>query len=76
MPRAFDSDHDPEALIFTENVSCPVCEEVFEGQFVDDTWSLSVQDMTVAPFGDHECPECGNEFISTFTGWMFYSEAG
>lgn len=76
MPRAFDSDQDPEALVFTENVDCPVCGERFEGQFVDLTRSLSVQDMTVAPLGDHECPECGQEFITTMSGWMFYSEAG
>lgn len=76
MPRAFDSDDDPGVLAFTENVDCPVCGEVFEGLFEDRERSLSVQDMVEAPWGDHECPECGTEFMSKMTGWMFYSEAG
>lgn len=76
MPRAFDSDRDPEALVFTENVDCPVCGEVFEGQFEDRTRSLSVEDMVDTPIGDHQCPECGQEFSSLLSGWMFYSEAG
>lgn len=76
MPRGFDSDADPAVLVFHENVECPFCSEIFEGQFLDHTQSLSVQDMVVAPFGDHECPECGREFSSTLSGWMFYGEAG
>ncbi len=76
MPRAFDSDLDPENLVFTENVECPRCGEIFEGRFVDQTGSLSVQDMVVAPFGDHECPECGRSFITTLSGWMLFGEAG
>lgn len=76
MPRSFDSDSASPGLAFTENVECPRCGEIFEGDFVDHTQSLSVQDMVVAPFGDHECVECGYRWITTMTGWMFYSEAG
>lgn len=76
MPRSFDSDDDPAVLRFTENVDCPRCGEIFESDFVDQSQSLSVQDMVVAPFGDHECPECGQCWVSPLTGWMFYSEAG
>lgn len=76
MPRSFDSDSEPTALRFTENVTCPVCGERFEGEFVDYTQSLSVQDMADAPWGDHQCPECGQEFGCSLSGWMFYSEAG
>lgn len=76
MPRTFDSDQSPENLIFVENVECLFCGEVFEGNFFDYTKSLSVQDMTEAPLGDHECPSCGRHFTTTMSGWMFYSEAG
>ncbi len=76
MPRSFDSDDRDPVLRFTENVECPVCEEIFEGDFVDLTKSLSVSDMTEPPQGVHECPACGCEFGSVMTGWMFYSEAG
>lgn len=76
MPRSFDSDQNPGSLRFTENVSCPICGETFEGTFVDYTESLTVEDMVSAPMGEHECPECGIEFNSVMTGWMFYSEAG
>lgn len=76
MPRGFDSDLNPEDLVFTENVECPRCGEIFEGQFVDQTASLSVQDMAVAPFGDHQCPECGRQFITTLSGWIMFGEAG
>lgn len=76
MPRSFDSDGWPTDLVFTENVDCPFCGEVFEGQFADHTKSLSFEDMVVAPLGDHECPECGRVFATTMSGWMFYGEAG
>ncbi len=76
VPRGFDSDLDPENLVFTENVECPRCFETFEGTFQDDSSSLSVQDMAVAPFGDHECPECCHRFITTLSGWMMFGEAG
>ena len=76
MPRAFDSDQPPAVAVFTENVDCPFCGQIFEGEFVDHTKSLSVQDMAVAPLGDHECPECGAFFSSPMTGWMFFGEAG
>lgn len=76
MPRAFDSDSAPEILRFTENVDCPRCGEIFEGEFLDHTRSLSVQDMQEPPFGDHECPECGFAWQAQMTGWMFYGEAG
>lgn len=76
MPRSFDSDSDPELLDFTENVECPHCSEISEGRFLDHTRSLSVQDMVEAPLGEHECPECGHQWSSAMTGWMFYSEAG
>lgn len=76
MPRSFDSDRNPQDLLFVENVECPLCGEIFEGEFLDHTQSLSVQDMVVAPFGDHQCPACDSKFISTMTGWMLYGEAG
>lgn len=76
MPRAFDSDETDPVLQFTENVTCPVCGEVFEGQFYDESSSLSVQDMTDPASGSHVCPECDHEFSSEATGWSFFSEAG
>ncbi len=63
-------------MTFVENVTCPGCELIFEGEFTDETHSLSVQDMTDPPLGRHHCPECGFEFCTQMTGWMFYSEAG
>jgi hypothetical protein len=76
IPRSFDSDSNPGILSFTENVDCPSCGERFEAEFVDHSQSLSVQDMTEPPRGDHQCPVCDHEFDSSMTGWMFYSEAG
>ncbi len=76
MPRSFDSDLNPEDLVFTENVECPRCGEIFEGEFRDSEASLSVQDMAVAPFGDHECPECRHRFVTTLSGWVMFGEAG
>lgn len=76
MPRAFDSDDDPQDLVFTENVECPYCAEIFLGEFTDLSRSLSVQDMVDAPVGVHECPDCGTEFKTAMTGWMLYGEAG
>lgn len=76
MPRAFDSDENPTALRFTENVDCPRCGEIFEGDFVDRTRSLSVQDIREQPQGGHICPACDFSFVSWMTGWMFYGEAG
>jgi hypothetical protein len=76
MPRAFDSDDPPVTPVFAELVDCPFCGTTFEGEFTDQTQSLTVQDMAVAPEGEHECPECGSSFVSQMTGWMFYGEAG
>lgn len=76
MPRHFDSDAKTPRLIFDENVECPACKEIFEGQFFDHTQSLTVEDMVDPPSGDHECPFCEYKFSSTISGWMFYSEAG
>jgi uncharacterized protein (UPF0212 family) len=76
MPRHFDSDDRTPQLIFDENVECPACREIFEGQYFDHTQSLSVEDMVEAPKGDHECPYCEHKFSSVMSGWMFYSEAG
>lgn len=77
MPRAFDSDHiarsEPTALRFTENVECR-CGCVFEGVFHDD--SMSVEDMTDPPIGEHRCPACAHQWVSEATGWSFFSEAG
>jgi predicted RNA-binding Zn-ribbon protein involved in translation (DUF1610 family) len=78
-PRAFDSDEvardeHPGLLRFTENVDCPQCGQVFEGQFHDP--SLTVQDITDPPAGRHECPNCGHRFTSELTGWTMYNEAG
>jgi rubredoxin len=76
MPRSFDSDRPTGRLEFTENVECPVCGDLFEGFFYDYTESLSLQDMTEAPRGEHECPVCQFAFISEFSGWTFFTEAG
>jgi hypothetical protein len=76
MPRAFDSDDLPSTLSFTENVSCPVCDEIFESLFVDYTQSQCVEDLTEPPGGNHECPTCGYRWSSDMTGWMFFTEAG
>lgn len=76
MPRQFDSDDSRAELSFTENVDCPRCGEIFEGDFYDPQRSLSVQDMADPAVGDHECPYCGYAFSSQMSGWMFYGEAG
>jgi protein-disulfide isomerase len=76
MPRQFDSDGRTVSLVFTENVECPACSQIFDGLFFDHTQSLSVQDMVEAPTGDHECPFCEYAFTTTLSGWMFYGEAG
>lgn len=76
MPRAFDSDSDAPVLRFCENVTCPACGEIFEGEFLDHTQSLSVQDMVEPPRGDHQCPYCEGRFCSALTGWMLFGEAG
>jgi uncharacterized protein (UPF0212 family) len=76
MPRAFDSDDSDPVLGFTENVECPRCGEIFEGEFLDHTQSLSVQDMVESPRGDHACPSCRHAFSSEMSGWLFYGEAG
>ena len=75
MPRGFDSGEPAGGLLlFFENVECPACETVFEGEFYDD--SMSVQDITEPPVGSHKCPECDTEWISQATGWTLHSEAG
>ena len=81
MPRAFDSDDvlrasGASALRFTENVTCPVCGCMFEGVFFDDSGSTSVEDIVDPPEGLHDCPECPHSWVSTATGWTFFSEAG
>lgn len=76
MPRAFDSDDLPPMLSFTENVTCDVCGEIFEGLFLDYSASQSVEDLVDPPEGDHECPDCGHRWTSFMTGWMFFTEAG
>jgi hypothetical protein len=75
-PRAFDSDKHEGQLWFHEQVDCPVCDEVFLGEFVDQTRSLSVEDMVEPPIGSHKCPACGEEFISELSGWVMFGEAG
>lgn len=79
MPRAFDSDDiardaHPHRLRFTENLDCPQCTLVFEGEFFDD--SLTVQDLVDPPVGYHRCPRCGHQWTSELSGWTFYGEAG
>lgn len=80
MPRAFDSDEvahsDRPVLRFVEIVDCPVCETEFEGQFHDPSGSMTVEDMTDPPIGEHLCPACGHRWDSEMTGWSFFSEAG
>ena len=74
MARAFDSDQPPARWLFTERVDCPACGTTFVGEFRDDSDSL--QDLTDAPQGAHECPECLHEWVSGMTGWTFFTEAG
>lgn len=77
MPRSFDSaDGDGLVLRFTENVDCPACGTTFEGVFHDQDQSITVEDMTEPPVGEHECPACGHRWASAATGWAFFSEAG
>lgn len=76
MPRSFDSDDREAVLRFSENVECPRCGEIFEGEFLDQSSSLSVQDMVDPPTGRHCCPSCGGSWDSEMTGWMFFGEAG
>lgn len=76
MPRAFDSDDSDPVLGFTENVECPRCGEIFEGDFLDQTQSLSVQDMVQPPTGVQQCSDCGHWFDATMTGWTMFGEAG
>ncbi len=74
MPRDFDSGLPSQRWLFTERVDCPACDTMFEGQFHDD--SDTVQDIAEAPQGCHACPVCGYQWVSTLTGWTFFSEAG
>lgn len=80
MPRNFDSDEVARSFVegmelqFVENVDCPACGTVFEGEFHDD--SITVEDVVDPPVGVHRCPACGHEWSSAMTGWTFYSEAG
>lgn len=74
MPRDFDSDQPAERCVFTEQVDCPRCGTTFEGLFSDD--SDTVQEITEAPQGTHQCPKCGYQWVSDFSGWTFFSEAG
>lgn len=76
MPRDFDSDDVAAVLVFTENVECSGCGDVFRGEFFDHTGSLSVQDMCEPARGDHECPSCGLVWSSDFSGWSMFGEAG
>jgi uncharacterized Zn-finger protein len=76
MPRSFDSDDRASPLAFCENVVCPDCDTVFEGHFVDETDSITFEDMTDPPSGTHDCPHCQRVFVTEMTGWSFYSEAG
>lgn len=81
-PRAFDSsdhtDADPGQFMwrYAENVECPICFLVFEGEFHDLSGSLSPEDMVDPPIGTHTCPECGHQWTSGMTGWTFFSESG
>jgi uncharacterized protein (DUF2225 family) len=82
MPRDFDSDDIARRtgavyqLRFTENVECPICFTVFDGEFFDTTGSMTVEDMAEPPIGIHTCPACRHKWGSVYTGWQFYSEAG
>lgn len=77
-PRAFDSDDVARGLQvglrFTENVDCPQCDTVFEGEFHDD--SMTVHDITDPPTGEHTCPACQHRFPTEMTGWTYFGEAG
>lgn len=77
-PRAFDSDDaahaQHSALRFTENVDCPRCDAVFEGEFFDE--SMNVQDIAEPPSATHTCPVCQHRWVSCLTGWTMYGEAG
>lgn len=78
MPRAFDSDavqRGEQPLVFTENVECPQCATVFDGSF-HDSESLSVEDVADPPTGTHTCPACGHSWMSSMSGWVFFTEAG
>lgn len=80
-PRDFDSDEvarSPEQLQlrFTENVECRICGLLFEGVFYDPDNSMTVEDIVEPPIGEHQCPGCGHRWISAYSGWSFYTEAG
>ncbi len=74
MVRQFDSGDPPPVLVFTELVDCPACATTSEGVFADG--SLSVEDITDPPVGQHTCPACGHTWASELTGWIMFGEAG
>lgn len=61
-------------LVFTENVDCPSCGEMFLGTFTDD--SMDVEDMAEPPSSSQECPGCGHRWVALATGWFNYGDAG
>lgn len=74
MPRLYDSDENPDAVVFVENVDCEVCGVVAECYFIAD--AETVYDLTDAPTGVHTCLACGASTEFTFSGWTLYTEAG
>ena len=79
MARDFDSDdieraEDIQELRFAENVECPECGTLFEGEWYEP--AMSVHDIVEAPEARHRCPLCALEFTTALTGWTMYTEAG
>lgn len=74
MPRTFDSDQPPPGgLTFVETVEC-VCGQEFEGLFT--AHADAVAEIDAPPVAEHTCPACRHVFVTTFTGWTLYTEAG
>jgi uncharacterized C2H2 Zn-finger protein len=79
VPKLNDTDdelHQDKVLRFSENVDCPKCGTLFEGNWIADVIDVE-QIAGVEDFvGDQTCPKCGHVFHEDYTGWHNYSDAG
>lgn len=64
-------------IIVSQIVDCEACDEPFDVDFdtgatdEDGLADLTEDDLTK----DVKCPACGEEFETSYTGWMSYGEA-
>lgn len=65
-------------LSLTQIITCPKCDQDFEGAFNFPDRVEVVQDITdddITP-QDTICPKCGHLFQTQFEGWHAHDDAG